>query len=135
MGFERRKEPRYDVPADCRKYINLRIKSGNELVPALLGNFSRSGILLECPVAFGKGARTQCFLSISLVLSREISFGINVMYCYEDKERGSYLIGASIDSIADNQWFDVFVEVHDFIVLQGGVPRAEQQRMETRQTR
>ncbi len=126
MGSEQRKEQRYAVPAECQKYIKLQVKSGNELVPALLGNFSRSGILLECPVAFGKGARTQCFLSISLVLSREISFSIHVMYCYEDKERGSYLIGASIDSIADNQWFDVFVEVHDFIAMRGGVPQAEQ---------
>ncbi len=131
MGSEQRKEQRYAVPAECQKYIKLQVKSGNELVPALLGNFSRSGILFECPVAFGKGDRTQCFLSISR-LSREISFMIEIMYCYDDK--GSYLMGASIDTISDTKWFDVFVEVHDFIALEGGVPQAEQ-RSETRQTR
>ncbi len=120
-----RREPRYDVPDACRKYIKLQVKNGNELVPAILGNFSRNGILFECPVPFSKGTRTECFLAISLLLSREIAFSIQVMYCYEDKERGSYLMGASIDSIADNQWFDAFVEVHDFIVLRKGeVPQA-----------
>jgi hypothetical protein len=54
-----------------------------------------------------------------LLLSREISFGIEIKYCYEDK--GSYIMGASIDTISDEVWFDVFVEVHDFIVLPGSV--------------
>lgn len=120
MGSEKRREQRYDVPDACHKYIKLQVRSGNEFVPAILGNFSRNGILFECPVAFSKGARTQCVLAISLLLSREISFTIQVMYCYEDKESGSYLMGASIDSISDNQWFDVFVEVHDFIVVRKG---------------
>jgi hypothetical protein len=114
----KRREERYGVPDICQKYIKLQVKNGNEFVPAILGNFSRNGILFECPVAFSKGTRTQCVLSISLLLSRDISFTIEVMYCYDDK--GSYLMGASIDSISDNQWFDVFVEVHDFIVLRQG---------------
>jgi hypothetical protein len=29
-------------------------------------------------------------------------------------------MGASIDNISDEIWFDVFVEVHDFIVLRKG---------------
>jgi hypothetical protein len=117
MGSEQRREQRYDVPDACQKYIKLQVRNGKELVPALLGNFSRSGILFECPVAFSKGTRTECILAISL-LSREISFTIEVMYCYEDKS--SYLMGASIDSISDNKWFDVFVEAHDFIVVRKG---------------
>ena len=118
MGDQKRREERYGVPDACQKYIKLQVKNGNEFVPAVLGNFSRNGILFECPVEFSKGARTECVLSISLLLSRDISFTIQVMYCYADK--GSYLMGASIDSISDNQWFDVFVEVHDFIVLRQG---------------
>ncbi len=115
---QRRREKRYDVPDACQKYIKLRVKSGNEFVPAIVGNFSRNGILFECPVSFSQGAHTECIISISLLLSREISFGIEVRYCYED--HGSYIMGASIDTISDEIWFDVFAEVHDFIVLRKG---------------
>jgi hypothetical protein len=49
------------------------------------------------------------------VLAREISFGIEIKYCYED--HGSFITGAAIDTIADETWFDAFVEVYDLIVL------------------
>ncbi len=115
---EKRREKRYDVPDACRQYIKLRVKSGSEFVPAILGNFSRNGILFECPVPLSQGEHTECIISISLLLSREISFGIEVKYCYAD--HGSHITGASIDTISDETWFDVFVEVHDFIVLRQG---------------
>jgi hypothetical protein len=115
---KKRREKRYDVPDACQKYIKLRVKSGNEFVPAILGNFSRNGILFECPVSFSQGEHTECIISISLLLSREISFGIEVKYCYAD--HGSHITGASIDTISDEIWFDVFAEVHDFIVLRQG---------------
>jgi hypothetical protein len=115
---EKRREKRYDVPDPSRQYIKLRVKTGNEFVPAVLGNFSRSGILFECPVAFSRGDRTECVIAISLVLEREITFGIEVKYCYED--HGSFIMGAAIDTIADQNWFDAFVEVHDLIVLRHG---------------
>ena len=115
---EKRKEKRYDVPDACRQYIELQVKSGNEFVPAILGNFSRNGILFECPLPLSKGMRTECSISISLLFSREISFSIEVKYCYTNN--GSHIIGASIDAISDEIWFDVFVEVHDFIVLRKG---------------
>jgi len=117
---EKRKEKRYDVPRTYQQYIKLQVKSGNEFVPAVLGNFSRNGILFECPVSFSQGEHTECIISISLLLSREITFGIEVKYCYAD--HGSHITGASIDTIADEIWFDFFVEVHDFIVLRQGSP-------------
>jgi hypothetical protein len=112
---EKRREKRYDVPDAYRQYIKMRVKSGNEFVPAILGNFSRNGILFESPAEFTQGQHTECIISISLLLSREIAFGIEIKYCYAD--HGSYIMGASIDTISDETWFDVFVEVHDFIVL------------------
>lgn len=115
---EKRREKRYEVPDSCQQYIKLRVKSGNEFVPAILGNFSRKGILFECPVSFSRGERTECIMSITLLLSREISFGIEVSYCYAD--HGSHIMGASIDTISDEIWFNVFVDVHDFIVLRRG---------------
>jgi hypothetical protein len=115
---EKRREKRYDVSGAFQQYITLQVKSGSEFVPAILGNFSRSGILFECPVPFTQGEHTTCVLSISLLLSREISFGIEVRYCYAD--HGSHITGASIDTISDETWFDAFVEVHEFIVLRQG---------------
>ncbi len=115
---KKRRENRYDIPDACQQYIKLWVKSGNKVVPAILGNFSRSGILFECPLPLSKGTHTECIISILLLFSREISFGIEVRYCYEDN--GSYIMGASIDTISDGIWFDVFVEVHDFIVLRQG---------------
>ncbi len=115
---EKRREKRYDVSDACRQYIKLMVKSGNEFVPAVLGNFSRNGILFECPVSFSKGERVECIITVSLLLSREVSFGIEVKYCYAD--HGSHILGASIDTISDEAWFDAFVEVHDFIVVRQG---------------
>src|SRR3990172_3142588 len=117
---KKRREKRYDVSDACRQHIKLKVKSGNEFVPAILGNFSRNGILFECPVPFSKGEHAECIMSVSFLLSREISFGIEVKYCYAD--HGSHILGASIDTISDEVWFDAFVEVHDFILLlQGSV--------------
>jgi hypothetical protein len=111
---EKRRGKRYAVPDSCRKYIMLQVKSGNEFVPAILGNFSRNGILFECPVSFSRGDRTECIISVSLLLFRQISFVIEVRDCYQD--HGSYIMGASIDTISDEIWFDVFVEIQGFVV-------------------
>lgn len=102
---DRRREKRYTVPDACQKHIKLRVRRANEFVPALLGNFSRNGILFECPLSFQQGEHAECSLS----------FGIEVKYCYSD--HGSYITVASIDTISDEKWFDIFVEAHDFIVL------------------
>ncbi len=115
---EKRREKRYDVTDACREYIKLKVRSGNEFVPAILGNFSRNGILFECPVSFSKGERVECIIAVSLLLSREVSFAIEVKYCYANQ--GSHILGASIDTISDEAWFDAFVEVHDFIVVGNG---------------
>ncbi len=115
---EKRREQRFDVPDVYREYIRLRVLNGDKFVPAVLGNFSRSGVLFACSVPFGQGDHTECIISVSLLLAREISFGIEVKYCYAD--HGSFVMGASIDSISDETWFDVFVEVHDYIMLRQG---------------
>ena len=115
---ERRREKRYDVAAALHKYIKLQVKSGNEVVPAILGNFSRNGILFECPLSFNQGEHAECVMTISLKHSREISFGIDVKYFYAD--HGSHITGASIDTISDEKWFDAFVDAHDQIVQRQG---------------
>ena len=115
---DRRREKRYDVAAALQKYIKLQVKRGNETVPAILGNFSRNGILFECPLSFEEGDHAECVMTISLKHSREISFRIGVKYCYAD--HGSHITGASIDTISDEKWFDSFVDAHDQIVQHQG---------------
>ncbi len=111
---ERRKEKRFAVPDLYRRYITLNVQSGSVNTSAVLLDFSRSGILFESLVPIAVDACADCRMSISLVLSREISFGIRVRNC--QKKEDIYLIHAAIDSVADETWFSVFVEVHDFIV-------------------
>lgn len=118
MLLEKRREERYETPAGSRQYIKLLIKNDGAFVPATLANFSRNGILFESPVSFNKGQLTTCILSVSLLLAREVAFDVEVKYCYADN--GSHITGASIDSISDEVWFDVFVEMYDFIVLRQG---------------
>ena len=112
---EKRREKRYDVSDACRQNIKLKVKSGNEFVSAILGNFGRNGILFECPVSFSRGEHVECIISISLPLSSEVSFGVEINYCYAD--HGSHILGASIDTISDEVWSDAFVKMHDFIML------------------
>jgi hypothetical protein len=118
MSIDQRKEPRYNVPDPCQQYINLKVKRGTELVPAVIGNFSRNGILFECPLQFSKGDRAECVLRVDLVISREITFGVEVKYCYENK--GTFINGAAIYAISEDTWFDVFEEIFDFVAVRQG---------------
>ncbi len=111
---DRRLEKRYEVPAVYQRYIQLRVKAGNNFVPAVLNNFSRRGILFECTEPFDVETHAECIISISRMLSRDISFGIAVKYCKNNGQ--AFRIGAIIETVADATWFDVFVEIHDFIV-------------------
>jgi hypothetical protein len=118
MSDVQRKEPRYNVPDPCRQYITLKVKKGQELVPGIIGNFSRHGILFECPLKFGQGEQAECVQRVNLVIDREITFGVDVKYCYENK--GSFITGGSIHSISEEAWFDAFEEIFDFIVVRQG---------------
>jgi len=111
---DRRLEKRYEVPAVYQRYIQLRVKAGNNFVPAVLNNFSRRGILFECMAPFDVDTHAECIISISRLLSRDISFGIAVKYCKKNEQ--AFRIGAIIETVADATWFNVFVEIHDFIV-------------------
>jgi hypothetical protein len=113
--IEKRREQRYSVPEQYQQYMTLQVKSGNQLVPAVIANFSRSGILFETSVPFNAGAQIECRLSLSLLLTRDISFKIQVKYCF--KNDNSYIIGAAIDTVADEAWFKLFEEIYDFILL------------------
>jgi hypothetical protein len=113
-----RREPRHPVPAAYQRYFHLKVKIGDDFVPVILHNFSGSGILFESRVPFGIEASAGCVISIPWSLSREIAFAIRVKHC--EKENNAFFVGAAIEKAVDATWFDVFREVHDYIMQRQG---------------
>jgi len=113
-----RKEQRHVIPDPCQKYLAFTVKHGQEPVAAVIGNFSRNGILFECSRQFIVGDRTECSLRVNSTNPREVTFGIEVKYCYENK--GTFITGASIHAISYDKWFDAFERLFDMIVTQQG---------------
>jgi len=114
MKIDNRKEQRHAIPDPCRKYLTFTVTPGQELVPAVIANFSRNGILFECSRQFTVGDRTECSLRVNTATPREITFGIEVRYCYENKS--TFITGASIHAISQDKWFDAFEKLFDMIV-------------------
>lgn len=120
MKIDNRKEQRHEIPDPCRKYLAFTVQHGTEQIEAVIGNFSRNGILFECPREFAAGARAECSLQLKKTNPRAISFGIEVKYCYQNN--GTFIIGASVHSISQDKWFDAFEQLFDMIVTRQGNP-------------
>jgi hypothetical protein len=118
MKIDNRKEQRHEIPDPCRKYLTFTVKHENEEVTAVIGNFSRNGILFECSRQFAAGDRAECCLRLNKANPREITLGIEVKYCYENK--GSFITGASVHAISQDKWFDAFEQLFDMIVTRQG---------------
>ncbi len=118
MTIDKRKEQRHEIPDPCRKYLAFTVKHDQERVTAVIGNFSRNGILFECSRQFTAGDRTECCLRVNTATPREITFEIEVRYCYENK--GTFITGASIHAISHAKWFDAFEKLFDMIVTRQG---------------
>jgi hypothetical protein len=112
--IEKRQEERFRVPPVYERYITLQVKSGDEFVRCILGDFSRSGVLFISPVAFQDDSHAECVISMPILLSKEVAFGIRVKYCLA--REGAFFVGAAIDTVADQIRFEIFSEIHDFIV-------------------
>ena len=116
---EKRSHERYRIPAVYQRYISLRVKAESSFVPAVLVNFSRHGIMFESAAPYAEGSLSEGVISAPKLLTRDIAFSFRVKYC---KPGGnSFEIGAEIESLADEVWFNIFMEVHDFIVQRKGV--------------
>lgn len=115
-----RREPRLPVPAAYQRYINLKVKIDGIFVQVILHNFSGSGVLFECHAPCEVESRADCIISIPQSLSREIAFDIRVKHC--QKKNNTFFVGAAIETASDQTWFNIFREVHDFIMQrQGGI--------------
>jgi len=113
---EKRMDERYHVPAVYKQHVKLRVRSGNAFECVDIGNFSRRGILFVSPVRLAMDSSVDCIISITQWLEKEVSFGARIKHCVE--KNGCFLIGANIESVADANWFEVFAEVHDFVMRQ-----------------
>ncbi|HEX9022017.1 MAG TPA: PilZ domain-containing protein [Nitrospirota bacterium] len=117
-GFTKR-YARYKVPDFYRKYIGLKIGSGDAAVDVNLFNFSRHGLMFRSKAPFEAESMTECVISASQFLTKDITFRCRVKFCLP--REGSYEIGAEIEAAADATWFDIFTEVHDFIMKREGI--------------
>lgn len=109
----RRREERYRLFDIHRKYVAFFVKSGPSFVSAVLYNFSRHGVMLLSPAPYEKGMVVDCRMAITSALSKDVFFTILVRHCRE--QDGQFLIGASIESVTDETWFDIVLEVRDFM--------------------
>lgn len=114
MKIDHRKEQRHGIPDPFRKYLTFTVRHETDHVPAVIGNFSRNGILFECSRRFVAGDRAECFLRLNKATPREVRFGIDVKYCYENS--GTFITGASVHTISQDKWFDAFEQLFDMIV-------------------
>jgi hypothetical protein len=115
---EKRSYERYRIPAVYQRYISLRVKNGESLVPSVLLNFSRHGVMFESAAAYEEGSLAEGVISAPKLLTKDIAFSFRVKYCKPGNS--SFEIGAEIESLADEVWFNIFMEVHDFIVARKG---------------
>jgi hypothetical protein len=113
---EKRVDERYHVPAVYKQHVKLQVRCGKTCERVEIGNFSRHGILFVSPVRMEMGSSVDCVISIAQWLEKEVSFNVRVKHCVENS--GSFLIGANIESVADTNWFEIFAEVHDFVMRQ-----------------
>lgn len=111
---ERRKEHRYTAPAIYQKYITLKANDD----AACLVDFSRNGIGFVTLQEMKIGECVECSLFVPLSMSHEVLLTVEVRYCQEIN--GEYIIGSSLKKIEDEVWFELFNEVHNYIVKNEG---------------
>jgi hypothetical protein len=112
----RRKEERYMVPEIYKKCILFKAeKISGDPVEAELFDFSSTGISIKSQSRFTVGSPMECMISAPKSLTKEIPFTGKIKYCIEDEPGGDYLIGAEIIRTSDKAWFELFLNVHDFI--------------------
>jgi len=110
----KRREERHHVSDIHRKYVDFKVKIGTGFVSAALLNFSRHGVMFKAPLPLERSSSVECVISITRSLSKNIAFGIMVKHC--KMQNDLFLIGAAIEKIADETWFEILLETRDFIL-------------------
>jgi hypothetical protein len=114
--IERRGEVRYTVAETCDKRLTLKIRRNTgEFTSAELVNVSLRGIRIKYDLGLIIGSVVQCSIYIPKYLTKEVSFSVKVIYCIENREERSFLIGGEIIQTYEQLWVSVFLRVYDFI--------------------
>jgi hypothetical protein len=118
--IEKRRESRYPLSTKGPRYhyIDMKVRAGNEYVPVVIDNLSRHGIQFESPLPFCAEAQAECLISISRSLSRDLAFSILIKHC--ERKGDGFICGATVETVADATWFDIFIEVHNYILQRKG---------------
>lgn len=111
---EKRKEIRYPLPEIYQKHISLKINVSGSWVPVLLTNFSQRGVQFKCPEPLDSGAVYECVLFTVHRINKAVSFKARIKYC--TKHEREFVIGATIEEIADAISFNFFEDVYNFIM-------------------
>jgi len=116
---EKRRESRYAVSPAGPRYIEMKVRTEDEYVPVVIDNLSRHGIQFQSPFPFGCESHAECLISISQSLSKDLEFSILIKHCSRNGE--VFICGATVETVTDATWFDIFVEVHNYIVQRKGI--------------
>ena len=109
-----RKVARYPLPKIYEKYISMKVTLPGRSVPVSIIDFCQRGTQFQSPEPLEPGAATECTLTTTYNIKKEVHFRMMIKYC---SLRGDgYLIGAHIDEVDDSSEFNFFNNIYDFIV-------------------
>jgi len=114
--IERRREARHPVAEIYEERLTLKIRrNSGEFTSARLVDVSLRGIRIKYNHRLAIGSVVECSISIPVYLTKEVLFGVKVIYCIENRTDKSYLIGGEITQTDEQLWVSVFLRVRDFV--------------------
>jgi hypothetical protein len=115
---EMRQEWRYPMPGIYQEYLSLYLKLSNgQIIPALLMNFSKTGIQFSSPHRFESRVPFDCVLGTSHLVGKEVRFRAKPRYIIPKDDE--FIVGAKVIEVSDSGDLDFFRSVHEFISENG----------------
>jgi phosphoglycolate phosphatase len=116
--LERRRETRYEIPDVFQKYLEMRVRIADELIPVRILDFSEHGFRIESPVPLDEGKMRECTVSAPRSLQREVALTALIRHCHE--EGNVFVAGARIEKVESELWFRVFKSTLKYITERSG---------------
>ncbi len=111
---EKRREIRYPLPDDYRKYITITTEINGSMLTMELINFSKRGFQALSPALLKEGTVHTFTLITEHSMKKHLTLNATIRYCGAEKDNG-YLIGAEIEKVSDSPDFNFFNNVFGFI--------------------
>lgn len=109
-----RKVTRYPLPRIYEKYISMKVKRSGRNIPVSIIDFCQRGTQFQSPEPFEPGTATECTLTSTLSMNKEVRFMMTIKFCR--LRDGGYRVGAHIAEVDDNSEFNFFNNIYDFII-------------------